>query len=75
MNPKILSDDRIFNVGGQIRGGTLCPRTSAIGDGELLKQKSRRQGGVGATKNRSAKSSTAQFAQSSKTVCLRRECL
>lgn len=50
MNPKILSDDRIFNVGGQIRGGTLCPRTSAVGDGELLKQKSRRQGEVGATK-------------------------
>lgn len=73
MNPKTLSDGRTFNIGGQIGKGTLCPRPSAVGKGGLLGQESRRHGGVSAMKNRSAKSSTVQFAQSSKPNCVLEE--
>ena len=73
MNPQTFRDDRTFNVGGQIGEGTLCPRSSAVGEGGLPGQKSRRHGGVSAMKNRSAKSSTAQCGQSSKPNCVLEE--
>lgn len=66
MNAKTLSDDRTFNVGGQIEEGILHARPAAVGEDGMPEQKSRRHCGVSAIKNRNAKNNTAQSAQSCK---------